>query len=122
MFNIFAHLSLALGVLWYQRKMHYRPQITVLTIFWYGMGTILIFVEMAVLTGLLFSGFFLQGMLVEFFYIWPMYFALKWAKRHKDDIWHPFLMFLVFSLFSTLVVGWVLANASFVSGFQSLNY
>lgn len=122
MFNLIAHLALALGILWYQHKTNYRPRISVLSIFWYGTGSVLIFFEMAVLTGRLFSGFFLQGMLIEIFYIPPMIFALKWAQRHKDDVWHPFLMFLAFAAIATVVVGWFLANADVVNGFQSLNY
>ena len=122
MFNLAAHLALALGLLWFQKKTDYKTRLSVLTVFWYGIGSLLIFVEMAVLTGTLFSGFFLQGMMVELFYILPMYFALKWGKKHKDDIWHPFLMFLVFAAIATLFVGWFLANADVARGLQSLNY
>jgi len=122
MFNLAAHLALALGIFWFQRKMRYRVRLAVLTVFWYGVGSILVFVEMAILTGRLFSGFFLQGMLVELFYVFPMFFALKWAEKHKDDIWHPFLMFLAFSTIATVFVGWFLANADVARGLQTLNY
>lgn len=122
MFNLAAHLALALGILWFQRKMDYKPKISVLTVFWYGMGSMLVFVEMAVLTGLLFSGFFLQGMLIELFYVFPMMFALKYAKKHKVDVWHPFLLFLAFAAIATVFVGWFLANADVARGLQTLNY
>lgn len=122
MFNLAAHLALALGILWYQKKADYKPSLWMLTVFWYGMGSLLVFVEMAVLTGHLFSGFFLQGMIIEIFYIFPMFFALKYNVKHKDDIWHAFLMFLAFATIATLFVGWFLANADVASGFQALNW
>ena len=116
MFNIAAHLALALGLFWYQKKLKYKPAMYVLTIFWYGAGTLMIFIETVILTGELLSSLLFQGMLLELFYVFPMYLSLKWAKKHNHDIIHPFFMFLVFSALATVLAGWFLANANVANG------
>jgi len=122
MLNVISHILLAYGLLWYQRRMKYKPTLFVLAVFWYGMGSLLIFVEMAILTGRLLSGFFVQGLIIEGFYILPMYFGLKYARKHKKDLWHPLFLFLAFSLVATVAVGWFLANANVASGLTVLEY
>lgn len=122
MLNVIFHILLAYGLLWYQRKMKFKPKLLTLSIFWYGMGSLLIFVEMAILTKKLFSGFFVQGLLIEAFYVLPIYFALKYGRKHKKDLWHPLFLFLVFSLVATVAAGWFLANANVATGLTSFEY
>ena len=120
MFNIVAHLTLALGLLWYQRRMKYEPKLRILTIFWYGAGTLLIFVESFILTGDFVSSLLLQGMVIELFYILPMYLSFRHHKKHKHDIFHAFFFFLVYAAIATLAAGWMLANANVVGGINGL--
>lgn len=122
MLNIIFHILLAYGLLWYQRKLKFKPHLATLAIFWYGIGSLLIFVETAILTKKLFSGFFVQGLIIESFYVLPIVLALKYGRRHPRDLWHPLFLFLLFSLVATVAAGWFLANANVASGLSGLEY
>lgn len=116
MLNIAAHLALALGLLWYHRRTEFKTPLWVLVLFWTGMGTLLIYVEIVILTRQAFGPLHLQALIIELFYVLPMFLALRLARKHPRDILHPFLAFLVFSAFATLAAGWFLAWAPTATG------
>lgn len=118
MLNIAFHLLLTLAVLWYQRRRQYRPNPLALAFLWYAVGAALVFIETALITRRAFSGFLLQGIIVELFFVPAVYFSLRWAKRRPNSLLQPFFFFLLISLFALLAAGFFLAYADVVRGWD----
>ena len=110
MISILFHLAFTAGLLWYQRKQEFRPNLWALAGLWYLVSDALALIETTALTGRWFSGMFLQSLIVAAFYVPAIYFALSEAKRWKRAVWKSFILFLVFALVSTLAAAVVLAN------------
>jgi len=116
MLSILFHLSLALGVLWYQRRIAYSQKPWFLALVWYGMSAVLVFIEAYVATLRPVSGLFIQGLVVAVFYVPAMFFALHWASRRRRSLAGPMAAFIVAALLSTLAAALFLARAEDVRG------
>jgi hypothetical protein len=112
MFTIAFHVLLTIGLLWYQRKKKFAPDIWFLSAVWYAIGSTLIFIELAIGTRQLLSGLLLQGLLIDLLYVPSVFFSLRWAKEHKDGLFKPVFLFLVFALASSVVIAMMMARAN----------
>jgi hypothetical protein len=112
MLTITFHLLLTIGLLWYQRKKKFAPDILLLSAVWYALGSLLIFIELAVSTRQIVSGLLLQGLLIDLLYVPSFFFSLRWAKEHKDGLFKPVFLFLVFALASSVVIAMMMARAN----------
>jgi hypothetical protein len=116
MISIIFHLLLTLGILWYQERLRYRAKPWQLSLLWYGVSLLLVFIETAVLTGRAFSGLFAQGAVVAVFYVPAAFFSFRWAEHKRKGLAGPMAVFMTFAIFSTLVAALFLARAEHVRG------
>jgi hypothetical protein len=112
MLTIAFHVLLTIGLLSYQRKKKFAPDLWLMSAVWYALGSLLIFIELAVSTREFFSGLLLQGLLIDLLYVPSVFFSLRWAKEHKDGLFKPVFLFLVFALATTVVISMMMARAN----------
>jgi hypothetical protein len=116
MWIILFHLLLTIGTLWFQKAQGYRIRPLALNLAWFAVSVILVFIEMAFLTGQPFSTFFLHGVFVSVFQFLPLHFALRDADKRRAGIWRPFFLYLVLGLIAVLLVALIFARADTVKG------
>lgn len=118
MLSIFLHLALTAAILWYQQKMRFEPSSLYLTVLWYLVSVASSLIETTVQTATWLSGMFLQSLILAIFYLPPVFFSLRLAKRKRLPVWKSMAFFLCASIISTVVASMAFVYVPFI---QHLN-
>ena len=114
MIRVILHILIMPAMLLLERRGAPRLTPSRAALIWYLLGVPLIIVE-ASAAGRDWPGILLQSLIIALFFLPPVYFAFRFARRF-GGIWRPFLLYLALSFIAGLAVAAFLAHAPYVLG------